>query len=114
MLWKVASTPPLHSLQRRRRRQIQLQLGARHGGASDDLVTAARTRDEVKVRGLLGPDPKDDKAIRIQNRCLEWRRDGNSLECLDKMLEMSCRVVSACSLSGWTAVRLWVPGSHLV
>ena len=30
---------------------------------------------EVKVRGMLGPDRKDDKKISILNRCIEWKKD---------------------------------------
>ena len=32
------------------------------------------------MRGALGPEKKDDKSIRILNRCLEWRHDGLHLE----------------------------------
>lgn len=35
---------------------------------------------EPKVRGILGLDGSDSKAIRILNRCLEWRADGIFLE----------------------------------
>ena len=31
---------------------------------------------EVKVRGRLGPQPKDDKIIRILNRVVEWTPQG--------------------------------------
>ena len=30
---------------------------------------------EVMVRGMLGPDRKDDKKISILNRCVEWKKD---------------------------------------
>ena len=30
---------------------------------------------EVKVRGLLGPDRKDEKKMTILNRCIEWKKD---------------------------------------
>ena len=29
----------------------------------------------VKVRGVLGPDPGDDKAISILNRIVRWEKD---------------------------------------
>ena len=35
-----------------------------------------KKRYEVKLRGRLGPGPKDDKSIRILNRILEWTNAG--------------------------------------
>ena len=32
-------------------------------------------RFEVKFRGRLGPEQKDDKSIRILNRVVSWTRD---------------------------------------
>ena len=31
---------------------------------------------EIKIRGVLGDEKKDDKSIRILNRLLEWRKSG--------------------------------------
>ena len=36
-----------------------------------------QSRFEVKVRGRLGPDVKDDRSIRILNRIITWKEDGN-------------------------------------
>ena len=36
---------------------------------------------DIKVRGVLGPDPNDDKEIRILNRILTWSADGLHYEC---------------------------------
>ena len=35
---------------------------------------------EVKVRGILGPEPQDMKEIRILNRTLRWTMRGLELE----------------------------------
>ena len=35
---------------------------------------------EVKIRGVLGADPGDDKRIEILNRIVEWKADGISYE----------------------------------
>lgn len=35
---------------------------------------------EVKVRGIVGPDPRDMKEIRILNRTLRWTKNGIELE----------------------------------
>ena len=35
-----------------------------------------RAEYDVKVRGKLGPDKDDDKAITILNRCVEWTSHG--------------------------------------
>ena len=35
---------------------------------------AMQAEYEIKIRGKLGPDPTDDKEIRILNRCLQWRK----------------------------------------
>ena len=37
---------------------------------------------------MLGPDTTDDKAIRILNRCLEWRKDGLYYEAAPKHAEI--------------------------
>ena len=35
------------------------------------VISMMESRYEIKVRGVLGPEAKDDKSIRILNRCLE-------------------------------------------
>ena len=35
-----------------------------------------QARYEIKVRGKLGPDPNDDRSIRILNRCVAWNKEG--------------------------------------
>ena len=37
-------------------------------------------RFEVKFRGRLGPEPTDDKAIRVLNRVVEWTANGIAYE----------------------------------
>ena len=35
-----------------------------------------RQRYDVKIRGRIGPDPKDDNEIRILNRIIHWDTKG--------------------------------------
>ena len=42
----------------------------------------------VKVRGLLGPDAKDDKSITILNRCVQWTSDGIQYEADPRHVEI--------------------------
>ena len=42
----------------------------------DDLEAALKSWFEVKVRGRLGPDEKDDKEIIILGRTVTWDKDG--------------------------------------
>ena len=42
----------------------------------NEVQRCMSSRYEVKVRGRLGPSPKDDKSIRILNRVLEWTPQG--------------------------------------
>ena len=46
----------------------------------DAVQRAMKKRYEVKVRGRLGPEAKDDKSIRILNRILEWTAEGLNYE----------------------------------
>ena len=67
-------------------RDIQLVV---HG---DDFTFLAAEKDllwcvdmmqreyEIKMRGIIGPERKDSKEIRLLNRCIEWRDDGIYLE----------------------------------
>ena len=47
-------------------------------------------RCEVKVRGILGPEPGDCKSIRILNRCLEWTESGLTYEADPRHAEIIC------------------------
>ena len=46
---------------------------------------------EIKVRGLLGPDPKDDKTMIILNRCVEWREKSIAYEADPRHAEIIVR-----------------------
>ena len=46
----------------------------------DWLFRQISERFEVKFRGRLGPEPSDDKAIRILNRVVSWTNDGIEYE----------------------------------
>lgn len=42
----------------------------------EECAAMMRAEYDVKVRGKLGPDKDDDKAITILNRCVEWTSHG--------------------------------------
>ena len=42
----------------------------------------------TKVRGILGPEPRDAKALIILNRVIEWRPDGIALEADPRHVEL--------------------------
>ena len=42
----------------------------------DAVLVAFKNRYDIKMRGRLGPQPKDDKSIRILNRVVTWDEDG--------------------------------------
>ena len=48
-------------------------------------------RFEVKFRGRLGPEPNDDKAIRILNRVVQWTNDGIEYEADQRHAELIVR-----------------------
>lgn len=57
-----------------------------------DLCTKImQDRYEVKIRGRLGPDSKDDKTITILNKCLEWKADGIHYEADQRHVEILIR-----------------------
>ena len=54
----------------------------------DWIQTRIQEHYEVKIRGRLGPHPKDDKVIRILNRIVEWTQDGVCYECDQRHAEI--------------------------
>ena len=50
------------------------------GGDIPWVISMMESRYEIKVRGVLGPEAKDDKQIRILNKCVEWSKDGITFE----------------------------------
>ena len=54
----------------------------------DWLLAKMRERYEVKQRALLGPDPSDDKEIRILNRLVSWKEDMITYEADPRHLEI--------------------------
>ena len=46
---------------------------------------------EVKIRGRIGPEPKDEKTMRILNRCIEWRPTGIAYEADPLHAEIICQ-----------------------
>ena len=50
-----------------------------------------KERYEIKVRGRLGPEDKDDKSIRIINRIIEWRQEGIVYEADQRHAEIIIR-----------------------
>ena len=56
-------------------------------GRSEDIkevVSKIREWYEIKLRAVLGPEPGDDKEVRILNRILRWGADGLTYEGDDK------------------------------
>ena len=52
-------------------------------GPDDELTKCTQMMNseyDIKVRGKLGPDLKDDKAITILNRCVKWTPQGIQYE----------------------------------
>ena len=52
-------------------------------GLDDDLNwfrTEIKKKFGTKVRGVIGPEPNDDKCIRILNRVIEWTDQGIEYE----------------------------------
>ena len=50
-------------------------------GCDEDLKCMASVFEQkykTKVRGIMGPDPEDDKAMTILNRSVEWYDGGVS------------------------------------
>ena len=57
-----------------------------------DFCTKMMTSEyDVKIRGRMGPDAKDDKSITILNRCVEWKTDGIHYEADPRHAEILIR-----------------------
>ena len=54
----------------------------------------------TKVRGLIGPEPHDEKAIVILNRIIEWREDGIVMEADPRHVEMILKELGMESCKG--------------
>ena len=55
------------------------------------IQTRVQARYEVKEGGCLGPQPKDDKIIKMLNRVVEWTSQGVRYECDQRHVEMIVR-----------------------
>ena len=80
-------------------------------GCDDQLAVCEqmmKDQYEVKVRGKLGPDAKDDKVITILNRCLEWQADGIHYESDPRHAEILIRdlKITAAKAVATTGIKL--------
>ena len=50
-----------------------------------------KKKSENNVRGIIGPEPTDDKSIRILNRVIEWTQDGIEYEADQRHAEIIIR-----------------------
>ena len=60
-------------------------------GSDEELEKCSKmmsTEYDVKVRGKLGPDKTDDKAITILNRCVTWTDQGIQYEADPRHVEI--------------------------
>ena len=60
-------------------------------GSDEELDKCSRMMSDeydIKIRGKLGPDKGDDKAITILNRCVEWTPDGIQYEADPRHVEI--------------------------
>ena len=77
---------------------------------NDDQLDWIRTRMQerytLKTRGRLGPEPEDDKEIRILNRILQWNQEGIWYEPDPRHVEI---ILKDLGLTG-TSKRLSLPG----
>ena len=55
---------------------------------------------EIKIRGRLGGDDKDDKEITILNRVVRWTKEGFRYEADPRHLEILVKTMGLCSASG--------------
>ena len=55
------------------------------------MVQGAERALEVKFRGRLGPEQRDDKSVRILNRVVEWGPDGIRYEADQRHAEIIVR-----------------------
>ena len=63
---------------------------------------------KIKYRGTLGPEPQDDKSIRVLNRLVTWNRKGIELEADPRHAQ---EVIKALGLEGGSpVVTPGVPG----
>ena len=60
-------------------------------GPEEELVKCTQMMQNeyaIKVRGMLGPDPSEDKAITILNRCIKWTPQGIQYEADPRHVEI--------------------------
>ena len=62
----------------------------------------------TKVRGLIGPEPHDEKAIVILNRIIEWRGDGIVMEADPRHVEMILKELGMESCKGSDVVGITI------
>ena len=55
------------------------------------LKSQFNTRFEIKDKGIMGPDSKDIKEVRLLNRIVAWDRDGIRIEADQRHAEILCR-----------------------
>ena len=74
-----------------------------------EYAASAMSREfEVKLRGKLGPEDGDDKAIRIVNRIVEWTEEGINYEADPRHAEI---IVQQLGLGG-KAATVTTPGTR--
>ena len=57
------------------------------GDQCDWLAKELKKHFDLKVRGVLGSGPKDDKSSRILNRIVSWDEHGITYECVINVMQ---------------------------
>ena len=76
-----------------------------------------QARYKVKVKGRLGPQPRDDEVIKILNRVVEWTPQGIRYECDQRHAEIIFREMglsSTCAAVSTPGVKMKVESTKIM